>query len=98
MGQRGRKRGCRRRGSLSLLHDAIVYIDSVTVRELFVLTVEGPSQQAITTISVPSAAHCAYRVRIGWCVRGQTAHCFGRRLFLFSLCRAAYAFDMRIKG
>ena len=36
-----------------LQHDAIVYIDSVTVRELFVLTVERPSQQAITTISVP---------------------------------------------
>lgn len=38
---------------IELLHDAIVYIDSVTVRELFVLTVERPSQQAITTIPVP---------------------------------------------
>lgn len=39
--------------SLSLQRDAIVYIDSVTVRELFVLTGEEASQWSITTDSVP---------------------------------------------
>lgn len=84
--------------SLQLLCDAIVYIDSVTVRELFVLTVERPSQQAILTTSAPTQP-CT--VRIGWCVRrgGPKASATPRRRrFLFLLCRATYAFDMRIKG
>lgn len=39
--------------SLRLQRDAIVYIDSVIVRELFVLTGEEDSQWSITTDSVP---------------------------------------------
>jgi len=53
--EEGRKKGGgeERESECTLLHDAIVYIDSVTVRELFVFTVERPSQQAITTIPFP---------------------------------------------
>lgn len=85
--------------SLKLLHDAIVYIDSVTVSELFVLTVERPSQQAISTVhrppsTVPSAAPRENRL-----VRqGTNPLRSWRGLFLSSLCRVACAFDMRIKG
>lgn len=69
-----------------------------SLSELFVLTVERPSQQAILTTSAPPQP-CT--VRIGWWVRrgGPKASATPRsRRFLFLLCRATYAFDMRIKG
>lgn len=50
----GERKGWGRHGrSLWLQRDAIVYIDSVIVRELFVLTGEEDSQWSITTDPVP---------------------------------------------
>lgn len=49
----GRKGWGRHVRSLRLQRDAIVYIDSVIVRELFVLTGVEDSQWSITTDSVP---------------------------------------------
>lgn len=77
--------------------DAFVYIDSVTVRELFVLTGKEVSQWAITTVPVRRRGIVASTQRENRLVhRGPNST--GSRLSFFSLRPAAYAFDMRIKG
>lgn len=61
-------------------------------------TVERPSQQATTSTTTTMSVPRPHIVRTHRCVRAQTRAALGRRRFLLSLCRAAYAFGMRIKG
>lgn len=63
--------------SLRPLRDAIVYIDSVTVRELFVFSDGKILPTGHYHHLCPSAAHCERRVRMGRCVRGQSRGALG---------------------
>lgn len=65
------------RASLRPLRDTIVYIDSVTVRELFVLSDGKILPTGHYHHLCPSAAHCERRVRMGRCVRGQSRGALG---------------------
>lgn len=86
-----------------LLHDAIVYIDGVTVRELFVFCdgEEGEMERLhhLLPLSVSLCLCLAARKRPARCVRGaESCGSQGYYPSLSSLRRAAYAFDTRIKG
>lgn len=65
------------RASLRPLRGAIVYIDSVTVRELFVFSDGKILPTGHYHHLCPSAAHCERRVRMGRCVRGQSRGALG---------------------